>query len=129
MRKTLQLLAIIILEFGCTNQQNELVGKWQQYTTAVNGDLQVGDEGYNVYFIINRFNEELTIVADYDGKYKRDTCDNVLFDGKELVFRKHNKDGSFNSYKLDYNKQSKLLVGQKKSWNGNTYDVKYKKIN
>ncbi len=128
MKRTLQILILIFATVGCSNKQDKLIGRWQEYTTGVNGEFNIVDADYDKCFVIGKLKNELTIFADYGGKYDNDTCDNVFFDGRELTFRKHNEDGSFNHYKLQFDEKQLLLKGQEKSWNGNTYDVKYKKI-
>lgn len=128
MKRTIQILVLILSIMSCNERQDKLVGKWQEYATGINGEFEIVDDGYNKFFVIKKLNNEFTIVKDYGGKHGKDTCDNVYFDGKELTFRKHNKNGNFNHYKLQFDEEQLLLQGQEKSWNGNTYDVKYKKI-
>jgi hypothetical protein len=128
MKRILQILILIFSTVGCSNKQDNLIGKWQEYTTGVNGEFKIVDAGYDKYFVIGKSNNDLTIFTDYGGKYDNDTCDNVFFDGNELTFRKHNEDGSFNHYKLQFGEKQLLLQGEEKSWNGSTYNVKYKKV-
>ncbi len=132
MKRIIIILSVLCGLVSCSNNQNNieenLIGQWKEFTTGINGEFEIIDLGYNKSFLISKSKNGLAIVADYGGKYKRDKCDNILFDGNELTFRKQNEDGSFNHYKLKFDKKLLQLAGIEKSWNGNTYDVKYKKI-
>lgn len=128
MRRILQILILILFTSSCNNIQDNLVGKWEEYITGIDGEFKIVDAGYNRFLVIEKTENDLTIYVDYDGKYVNDICDKVFFDGKELTFRKHNEDGTFNHYKLQFDEKEMILLGQKKSWNGSIYDVKYKKL-
>lgn len=128
MKRIVQILVLIFAMISCSNKQDKLVGKWKEYTIGVDGEFKIVDYGYDIHFVVGKSNNELTIFADYSGKYDRDTCDNIFFDGNELTFRKHNEDGSFNHYKLLFDEKQLILQGEEKSWNGRTLNVKYKKV-
>jgi hypothetical protein len=112
-----------------TTDNSKLTGKWQEYTVGVNGEPEIIDDGYKIFLIITKIGGELSIVQDYSGVHSRDFCDNIFFDGEELTFRKRNKrSGTFNHFKLSLIEDKGILKGTEKSWNGNIYQVKYKKI-
>lgn len=154
MRKTLLFLTIIILTTGCGKTQkasgnidnqnpsdsinkpkttdsicgkNVFVGRWLEIESEDNGSLVLHEKEYSTYLIIEETNAELTIIKDYDGAHKSSICDNVLMNGKKLIFRTHNVDGSFNHSKLNYDEKSKKLLGQIRAWDGSILDVEYVK--
>jgi|SRR5690606_8808962 len=118
----LKILSIFLILSACnSNPQKEIIGLWEQHwvgNTDVNSvdTLDIKFEKETIY--IELYNKR----AGYQPIYS-----NILFDGKELTYKKDVNETT-NYYKYVLSDDKKWLSGTVETWKGTKRDIKLKRI-
>lgn len=128
-------LAVMVSSCDRSNTSSApFVGTWRRVSIKmVKGDPKI-DQGYEP---VGRQNLSYLVVKDsvwglivsqiWSDQSGGDKCDSVSVDGQHLFFRKINQNRLQNHYSLRLD-TTEAMKGEMKSFNGNTYEVTYRKM-
>jgi|SRR5690554_3909088 len=115
------ILTFIILSACNSNPQKEIIGLWEQHFV---GKTDVRDvDTLEIRFENDSHHIELFNKQEgYEPVFS-----NILFDGKELTFKKDVNEKT-NYYKYVLSDDKKWLIGTVETWKGTKRDIKLKRI-